>query len=57
MREEFQIDSLPVHGLAAQDPQARVVNPAWRDQDRELRRLRTVILFSELGVVESVRQG
>ena len=40
MREEFQLDSLPVHGLADQDPQARVVNPAWRDQDRELRRLR-----------------
>ncbi len=48
MREEFQLDSLPVQGLAAQDPQARVVNPAWRDQDRELRRLR-----SQLGTLRN----
>ena len=43
MREEFHFDSLPTRGLAAPDPQARVVNPAWRELDREWRRLRTRI--------------
>ncbi len=31
MREEFNLDALPVHALAELDPKARVVNPAWRE--------------------------
>ncbi|MCY4459348.1 MAG: hypothetical protein OXC26_02940 [Albidovulum sp.] len=34
MREEFNLDALPVHALAELDPEARVVNPAWRELDR-----------------------
>ena len=41
MREEFNLDALPVHALAEIDPEARVVNPAWRELDRRIRRLRT----------------
>ena len=40
MREEFNLDSLPAHGLAEQDPEARCVNPAWRELDRRIRRQR-----------------
>ncbi len=41
MREEFNLDALPVHALAEIDPEACVVNPAWRELDRRIRRLRT----------------
>ncbi len=37
MRTEFNLDGLPVHGLAEQDPEARVVNPLWRSLDRDIR--------------------
>ena len=40
MRDEFSLDALPVHGLAEQDPQARVVNPARRRLDRRINRMR-----------------
>ena len=40
MREEFDLDALAVHGLAEQDPEERVVNPAWRRLDSHARRLR-----------------
>ena len=40
MREEFNLDALPVHGLAAQDPDAPVVNPARRELDRRINRMR-----------------
>ena len=40
MREEFGLDALAVHGLVEQDPEARVVNPAWRRCDRRIRQLR-----------------
>lgn len=40
MREEFNLDALPVHALAEQEPQARVVNPARRELDRRINRLR-----------------
>ncbi len=40
MREEFGLDALAVHGLAEQDPEARVVNPAWRELDRRINRMR-----------------
>ena len=40
MREEFALDHLPVHGVADLDPDARVVNPARRELDRQLRNLR-----------------
>ncbi|MDE0406544.1 MAG: hypothetical protein OXN81_01675 [Alphaproteobacteria bacterium] len=40
MREAFNLDALPVHALADPDPEARVVNPAWRERDRHIRRLR-----------------
>ena len=40
MREEFDLDALAVHGLAEQDPDARVVNPAWRELDRRISRMR-----------------
>lgn len=35
MREEFNLDSLPVHELASPDPGAAIVNPEWRRIDRE----------------------
>ncbi len=41
MREEFNLDGLPVHGLAELDPDARVVNPARRELDRQISRLRS----------------
>ena len=37
MREEFNLDALPVHGLAELDPEAEIVNPAWRELDRGIR--------------------
>ena len=40
MREEFNLDALPVHGLAEPDPGMRVINPQWRELDRRIRRLR-----------------
>ncbi len=40
MCEEFSLDALPVHGLAEQDPEARVVNPARRELDRRINRMR-----------------
>ena len=40
MREEFNLDALAVHGLVEQDPEARVVNPAWRELDRRINRMR-----------------
>ena len=40
MREEFNLDALAVHGLAEQDPEARVVNPARRELDRQINRMR-----------------
>ncbi len=40
MRDEFSLDALPVHGLAEQDPEARVVNPARRELDRRINRMR-----------------
>ena len=41
MREEFNLDGLPVHGLAGLDPDARVVNPARRELDRRINRMRS----------------
>ena len=38
MREEFNLDALPVHGLAELDPEAEIVNPDWRELDRAIRR-------------------
>ena len=40
MREEFNLDAMPVHDLAEQDPEAKVINPAWRELDRSIRNLR-----------------
>ena len=40
MREEFNLDALPVHGLVEPDPAARVVNPARRTLDRRINQLR-----------------
>ncbi len=40
MRGEFNLDGLPVHGLADPDPDARVVNPARRELERRIGRLR-----------------
>ena len=40
MREEFNLDALAVHGLEAQDPDARIVNPRWRAIDRNVQRFR-----------------
>ena len=40
MREEFNLDALAVHGLEAQDPDARIVNPRWRAIDRNVRGFR-----------------
>ena len=40
MGEAFNLDALPVHALADPEPEARVVNPAWRERDRHIRRLR-----------------
>ena len=36
----FGLDSLPEHRLEEMDPQARVVNPVWREADNQIRRLR-----------------
>ena len=41
MREEFGLDALAVHGLVEQDPEARVVNPARRELDRRINRMRS----------------
>ena len=41
MRQEFNLDGLPVHGLAELDPDARVVNPARREMDRRIGRMRS----------------
>ena len=41
MRDEFDLDGLPVHGLAEIDPDARVVNPARRELDRRINRMRS----------------
>ena len=41
MRQEFNLDGLPVHGLAELDPDARVVNPARRELDRRINRMRS----------------
>ena len=41
MRDEFNLDGLPVHGLAELDPDARVVNPARRELDRRINRMRS----------------
>ena len=41
MRQEFNLDGLPVHGLAELDPDARVVNPARRELDRQINRMRS----------------
>ena len=38
MREEFALDLFPTHDLEQLDPDAIVVNPAWRALDGELRR-------------------
>ena len=40
MREEFNLDALPVHGLTGLDPEARVVNPARRELERQISRMR-----------------
>ena len=40
MRQEFNLDALPVHGLAELDPEARIVNPARRALERRISRLR-----------------
>ena len=40
MREEFNLDALAVHGLEAQDPDARIVNPRWRAHERNIQRFR-----------------
>ena len=40
MRDEFNLDALAVHGLAEQDPDARIVNPARRKIERRINRLR-----------------
>ena len=40
MRDEFDLDGLPVHALAGLDPDARVVNPARRELDRRINRMR-----------------
>ena len=40
MREEFNLDGLPVHGLAGLDPDARV-DPARRELDRRINRMRS----------------
>ena len=41
MRQEFNLDGLPIHGLAELDPDARVVNPARRELDRRIGRMRS----------------
>ena len=43
MREEFNLDAMPVHDLAEQDPEAKVINPAWRELDRSIRNLRKTL--------------
>ncbi len=40
LRANFGLDSLPEHRLEEMDPQARVVNPVWREADNLIRRLR-----------------
>ena len=40
MREEFNLDAMPVHDLAEPDPGAQVFYPAWRKQDRSIHILR-----------------
>ena len=40
LRANFGLDSLPEHRLQEMDPQARVVNPVWRNADNLIRRLR-----------------
>ena len=48
MREEFNLDALPVHGLVEPDPETRVINPAWRELDSRTNRLR-----SQLGTLRN----
>jgi len=40
MRDGFSLDGLPVHGPAGPDPGARVADPARREPDRRINRLR-----------------
>lgn len=40
LRKEFDLDVPPVYALSELDPEALVVNPAWRELDRRVRRLR-----------------
>ena len=40
LRADFGLDSLPEHPLEEMDPQARVVNPVWREADNLTRWLR-----------------
>ena len=55
MREEFGLDALAVHGLVEQDPEARVVNPAWRRCDRRIRQLRQKLGTLRNRVVDLLR--
>ena len=41
MRDEFNLDGLPVRGLAELDPDSRVVNPARRELDRRINRMQS----------------
>ncbi|MDE0112874.1 MAG: hypothetical protein OXN84_11405, partial [Albidovulum sp.] len=40
LRMEFDLNVPPVYALSELDPEALVVNPAWRELDRRVRRLR-----------------
>ncbi len=39
MRTDFNLWEFPVHGLDEQNPEAKVINPAWRELDLRLRKL------------------
>ena len=43
MRQEFNLDASPTHGLKPADPEARVVNPVRREVEKVIRRLRSRI--------------
>ena len=51
-KEEFNLDALSVYGVTELDPEAEIVNPAWRDSEKQLRRLR-----AKLGMLRNKRDN
>ena len=55
LREQFNLDALPSHGLEPLDPTAQVVNPVRRALDKTIRRVRSRLAAARNRLAEALQ--